>query len=185
MSYNPKQASEKKGPAQRATDGRTRTPVLILKGGCALPPLHHFLHFNLALCVTFCRRRGQRVQEGSPAQASLCPAFCLPPAAKALSSTTFLTAYLAAPLFLATWAQKVAFPPVHPVRQSAGGLQPQRPQRVLASECSAVGSEAGVTSGDVFVIFQHYLQPTLWPHGLSQKQIKCDRQMKMKKKKEM
>lgn len=72
------------------------------------------------------------------------------PAAKALSSPTFLAIYLAESLFLVTCAQKTVFLPVRFALQGAKGVKPWLPQLVFMSQHSAVGFEVLGILGDGF-----------------------------------
>lgn len=124
----------------------------ISRQGGALPPLPHVLPFHLALCVTEilpASRRGHWVQEGSLAQSPIV-LFSVLPCSEGLSSAAFLTMDLAESLFLVTCAQNSAFLPAHLELQGATGTEPRLPLPVCVSECSAVGFEVLVISGDGF-----------------------------------
>lgn len=139
----------------------------ISRQGGALPPLYHFLHFNLALCVTEIRHESRTPGSGMISSTSL-PLSCFlsSPAAKALGSAAFLTIYLAESLFLVMCTHEMVFLPAHSVARGARGMKPQLPQFVFTSGRAAVGLKHWSFRVMVFVIFQHHLQLTLWPRGL-------------------
>lgn len=131
------------------------TPISIFQGRGVLYPLGTIsFHFNLPLCVTEILHE-LRTQSSEMISNTILPLSCFlsPPAAKALGSVTFLTIYLAEPLFLATCAHKMAFLPVHFVLQGAKGMKPEPPPPVFVSEHLAAGFEVLVIPGDVFVYY--------------------------------
>lgn len=129
-------------------------PILIFQGrGVFFLLCIISFHFNLTLHVTeiLCEVKTQSSGMISSTNPPL-SCFLSSPAAKAFSSVTFLTIYLAESLFLVTCAREMVFLPVHFALQSTNSIEPGLSHlKPCLSEHRAMGFEVLDILGDVSV----------------------------------
>lgn len=103
----------------------------------SLPPSHISFHLNHTVRVTGISTSGRTRSAGTSSSTSLALS-CFPssPAAQALAVATFLTIYLAGPLFLVACAHEMVFFPDRFVLQGATGMAPELLPSVFRSEGS-------------------------------------------------